>query len=141
MRFYLVEGRYYKTIEEARNRITGTYGGGWTMVREADEPNGVLETWHRPKIISDGGRWHIKESTVEIFPVDIVERDGRCSTCGWWRNMSRCDLCGGTNSEEDMPLGESFFTYVTVSDDYGLHEEFRTGPDFGCVRWERRTGQ
>ena len=140
MRFYLVEGRYYKTIEEARNRITGTYGGGWTMVREADELNGVLETWHRPgwNLRSSA---YIPKSTVEIFPVDIVERDGRCSTCGWWRNMSRCDLCGGTNSDEDMPMGESFFTYVTVSDDYGLHEEFRTGPDFGCVRWERRTGQ
>jgi hypothetical protein len=140
MRFYLVEGRYYKTIEEARNRITGTYGGGWAMVREADEPNGVPETWHRPRIISDG-ICYIQESTVEIFPVDIVERDGRCSTCGWWRNMSRCDLCGGTGSEEDMPLGESFFIYATVSDDSGLYEEFRTGPDFGCVRWEGRTEQ
>jgi len=142
MRLYLVEGRYYKTLKEARHRITGRYGGeNFSMVMEADEATGVLETWHCPGFISPNGGWSIKESTVTILPVDIIEREGRCSTCGWWRDMSRCDLCGGTNSEEDMPMGESFFTYITVSDDYGLYEEFRTGPDFGCVRWERRTSE
>jgi len=127
MSLYLAEGRYYKTLEEARKSITSC-GGEWELADNKNSPPNVEELWFLPKY----------KRYKNIWKVDIVEKEGRCSTCKAWENMNECGACAGSDDYRDMPLGDDFFVFVTAADDTGLSGKLRTGPDFGCIKWEKR---
>jgi hypothetical protein len=62
--------------------------------------------------------------------------DGRCKNCRFWDD----GVCDGGDWEEN-PLRDNsrlFFIDVTVADDHNLNVKLKTGPEFGCVRFEPR---
>ncbi len=64
---------------------------------------------------------------------------GQCKDCEFW-NAGRCDTVGMPDSgfgwEQDPRI--LFDIGVDVDDDSGLQTWLRTGPEFGCVRFQAR---
>lgn len=66
---------------------------------------------------------------------------GNCKDCKHWD--ARCSMCEGVDwidgYEDDLTIpckGDMFAVYVDAPDDQGLSVHLKTGPLFGCVKFQ-----
>ena len=61
-----------------------------------------------------------------------------CKNCHWWVQdyYNECARFGFTDDRHEAPPADELLVLVSVSDDYGLRVGMKTGPDFGCVKFE-----
>jgi hypothetical protein len=63
---------------------------------------------------------------------------GTCSTCSYWDEDSKC-LCSDVVGDIYAQMqGDHFGIAARVDDDSGLTVSFKTGPDFGCVKYKAK---
>jgi len=66
---------------------------------------------------------------------------GRCKDCKSWGSWLGIDaVCERPDDlwPKDIPEGQQFSIDCEADDDQGLQAWLRTGPEFGCVRFEER---
>lgn len=61
---------------------------------------------------------------------------GICKDCKFWRNKE-CIIARYVDREGRL-LRDDFGIYVYARDDSGLTYALRTGPEFGCVRFQSK---
>ncbi|KAF1042232.1 MAG: hypothetical protein GAK35_02846 [Herbaspirillum frisingense] len=63
---------------------------------------------------------------------------GRCKDCRFWMHGGECEEVNGGN---DWPTvrEDCLDVEVDAADDTGLSYILKTGPEFGCVRFQLRT--
>ena len=62
--------------------------------------------------------------------------NGICKDCKFWRDRE-CDIAHYVDRKEKL-LKDDFGIYAYARDDSGLMYALRTGPEFGCVRFQSK---
>jgi len=60
---------------------------------------------------------------------------GTCKDCRHWQNKSTCGLAEFVEKREKL-AGDAFGVYAGAADDTNLEFDLKTGPLFGCVKFE-----
>jgi len=61
-----------------------------------------------------------------------------CKNCRYWDKYDNsCNLADWYNRDNELVKDEIMF-YAEVNDDSGLRAGVRTGPEFGCIKFEIR---
>ena len=64
---------------------------------------------------------------------------GKCKDCKFWGSQFSDD-CSAANEMlvRGVYKGDEFGLYTSAADDWGLEAYLLTGPEFGCVKFERK---